>query len=530
MTDDSNAETEPPLSRDLTEREKFFRNAFEHAAIGMALVSPNGRFLDVNAALCRMLGYEKSELIELDFQTITHAEDLDLDLEFVRRMLASEIETYQMEKRYLHKDGSIVYVLLSVSLVSEESGEPKVFISQIQDVTEKRQIEEQHRTLSLQIQNAQKLESLSILAGGIAHDFNNLLVGILGNASLALEEIAETDLVAPFLRDIETAALRAADLTRQMLAYSGKGKFVVQRFSLSSLVEEMVNLLRASISKSVVLHCDFPTGLPLIEADATQIRQVVMNLITNGAEAIQGTHGMVGIRTGTFLADQQYLDTTFLNEGLVPGQYVYLEVSDNGCGMDASMQKRIFDPFYTTKATGRGLGLAAVLGIVRGHRGAIKCYSEMDKGTTFKVLFPACEGPSDIPVTKTDLSMVERGSGIILVVDDEPAVREVASRMLRHHGFEVLTAPSGIEAIEIYKIRRPEISAVLLDMMMPGLSGEETFRQLRAIDPRVRVILSSGYNEQDATGRFVGKGLAGFVHKPYRLGELIGRVSDALRR
>jgi PAS domain S-box-containing protein len=532
MANESRDDTETSQAENipfLEDRERFFRNAFEHAAIGMALVAPTGRFLDVNASLCRMLGYTKEELVASDFQSITHPDDLHLDLEYVRQMLAGKIETYQMEKRYRHKLGETVIVLLSVSLIRDEVGAPTVFISQIQDITEKRRIEDQHRTLSMQIQNAQKLESLSVLAGGIAHDFNNLLVGILGNASLALEELAATHEIAGYLRDIETAALRAADLTRQMLAYSGKGKFVVQRFSLSALTEEMVNLLRASISKSVTLHCDFPTDLPAIEADATQIRQIVMNLITNGSEAIRGSHGVVGIRTGVVDVDEQYLATTFLNDGLTPGTYVYLEVSDNGCGMNDSTQKRIFDPFFTTKATGRGLGLAAVLGIVRGHRGAIKCYSETGKGTTFKVLFPACKGTvHSQPLAAPDPNM-ERGHRLILVVDDEPSVREVAARMLQRRGFEVECASNGVEAVDTYRQRRAEICLVLLDMMMPGLSGEETFRQLRAIDPHVRVILSSGYNEQDATSRFVGKGLAGFVHKPYRVGELWEAIRAALK-
>lgn len=524
--DDLDRSNGDPFSK---ERERFFRSAFEFAAIGMALVSPAGRFLAVNRSLCELCGYSRVELLALDFQTITHPEDLNKDLDFVKQVLAKEIDSYQLEKRYFHKDGRVIWVLLSVSLVCNDEGKPWVFISQIQDLTARKKAEEDRLRLETQIQQAQKLESLGVLAGGIAHDFNNLLVGILGNASLALEELSQTHPVRGYVQQIETAAMRAADLTKQMLAYSGKGRFIVQRFSITEMVEEMANLLQVSIPKNVVLKYLLDHQIPPIEADVTQIRQVTMNLIINAAEAIQGRSGIVTIATGQIHADDEYLKQTYIDDQLGPGHYAYLEVSDTGCGMDQTARERLFEPFFTTKTTGRGLGLAAVLGIVRGHRGAIKCYSELGRGTTFKVLFPIAAGPPEPLEAKAKNADKWLGSGLILVVDDEKTVRDLAARVLQKGGFDVLLASNGREAIDIYRERRGEIRLVLLDMMMPRLSGEETFRELRKIEPNVRVVLSSGYNEQETTNQFAGKGLAGFVQKPYRSRELLEKVRAALQ-
>lgn len=396
------------------------------------------------------------------------------------------------------------------------------------DITDLRKAEQQRRQLEAQIQQAQKLESLGILAGGIAHDFNNLLMGILGHASLALEDLSPVSPARESVRQIEIAALRAADLTRQMLAYSGKGKFVVEAINLSELVEEMIHLLRVSISKSVTLKTNLPRELPAIEADASQVRQVVMNLITNASDAIGERNGVIGIVTGTVEADRAYLAESFLDDDLPDGLYVSIEVTDTGTGMDEETKAKVFDPFFTTKMTGRGLGMAAVLGIVRGHKGAIRCYSEPGRGTTFKVLFPAATGPRALARPPDDETLDATGSGTILVVDDDPAIRLVAQRILGRLGYEVLLAEDGRQGVEFYRARREEIAAVLLDMTMPTMNGEEAYRELRRVNPAVRVLLTSGYSESDATDRFVGKGLAGFIQKPYRPRELAEKLHAIL--
>jgi len=395
-----------------------------------------------------------------------------------------------------------------------------------------RQAAERDRVeLERQILQAQKLESLGVLAGGIAHDFNNILMAILGHADLALEDLPQLSPARGSIQEIEKASRRAAELCRQMLAYSGKGHFVIESIHLGHLVEEMVHLLRTTISKKVLLNLNLEKSLPPTEGDATQLRQVIMNLVINASEAIGDRSGVITISTGAMDCTPEYLTETYLDEDLVPGLYVSLEVSDTGCGMDRETQSRIFEPFFTTKFTGRGLGMAAVLGIVRGHKGALKVYSEPNKGTTFKLLFPAAEEFAGTAGGDPEAAKASwKGDGLILLVDDEETIRALGKRMLERMGFEVITAEDGRVAMEIYEERGSEISLVVLDLTMPHMNGEETFRALRGLDPGVRVILSSGYTEHDIVGRFAGKGLAGFIPKPYTMQSLRDRLRAALER
>lgn len=397
------------------------------------------------------------------------------------------------------------------------------------EMIERERAEQDRRKLETKILQTQKMESLGVLAGGIAHDFNNLLTGILGNADLALLDLPPESSARARLRDIETSAIRAAELTKQMLAYSGKGQFVIEPIHLSKLVEEMAHLLKTVISKKAVLRFRFADQLPLILADATQIRQIVMNLLTNASEAIGDKSGVITISTGKMDLDQEYLSRTFFDEGLKEGQYVYLEVSDTGCGMDEETMRRIFDPFFTTKFAGRGLGLAAVLGIVRGHRGAVKVYSHPGEGTTFKILLPA---DSDAEAYKQRAEQSSRdqwhGDGTVLIIDDEAQVRKVGRMMLERMGFKVVESAGGRDALDYYRDHAGEVRLVLLDMTMPEMSGPEVFRELRRIRPDTRVVLCSGYSEQEATNRFEGKGLAGFLQKPFRTDELRTKVRDAI--
>lgn len=396
------------------------------------------------------------------------------------------------------------------------------------DITALRKAEEERRRMELQVQQAQKLESLGVLAGGIAHDFNNLLMAILGNADLALQDLSEVSPARPMLEEIEIAARRAADLCRQMLAYSGKGRFVLMPINLSEVVSEMVHMLQVSVSKKAVLRFHCAETLPSIEADPTQIRQVIMNLIINASEAIGNRSGVISISTGAMECDRQYLTSTHLDESLPEGCYVYLEVTDTGSGMDAETQARIFDPFFTTKFTGRGLGLAAVLGIVRGHRGAIKVYSEPGRGTTFKILFPAIDLPPETIHPERFPGEHWCGTGTVLLVDDEETVRTLGKRMLERLGFDVLVACDGREALNLFAAHGEEIVCVILDLTMPHMDGEETFRELRRIRPNVRVVMSSGYNEQEIVQRFAGKSLAGFIQKPYQLARLAATLRNIL--
>ncbi len=380
------------------------------------------------------------------------------------------------------------------------------------------------------LRQTQKLESLGILAGGIAHDFNNLLTGIIGNISLALDREPAMSPRRRYLDDALVASERAADLTRQLLAYSGKGRFAVQSIDVSDVVRQINSLIQTSISKNVRVLLSLANTLPPVQADATQFQQIVMNLIINAAEAIgPGADGLVVVETGHAQVDEPYLLETLGADSASPGEYVYVEVRDTGCGIDEGTLSKIFDPFFTTKFMGRGLGLAAVLGIVRGHRGALKVESTPGRGSAFRVLFPAAHGvagqeKSGVP--RQDFS----GSETILVVDDEEIVRRVAKNTLESWGYRVLLAENGQKAVDLFARLTGQISLVLLDLTMPVMSGEQAFQHLQRIQPSVKVILTSGYDEADALSRFNGAGLSGFIQKPYTATQLAQSVKGVFER
>ena len=378
------------------------------------------------------------------------------------------------------------------------------------------------------VRQMQKLDSLGLLAGGIAHDFNNLLATMLGNLNLAERKLSVVSPAMPYLRTLESTVLRAADLAKQMLAYSGRGRFVIKGVDLSQVVQEVTHLLAVALPKSVVLRFDLAPDLPIVEADVAQLQQVVMNLVTNAAEAIGDRDGTVSVTTGVVDVDGDDVTTTFVGPPMTPGRYVTLEVSDSGCGIAPDVLPKIFDPFFTTKRSGRGLGLCAMIGILRGHHAGLDIDSEPGKGSTFKVYFPA--GARDVDAVPPPVAAgpfaVPRG--IALVVDDEVSLRRLLAEMLREQGFQVLEAANGLEAVAFVQEHRSAVTLVLMDMTMPKMNGEEAFRAIRSLEPRLPVILCSGYNEQEAVQRFLGKGLAGFLQKPFGQGALENAVRAAL--
>jgi len=398
------------------------------------------------------------------------------------------------------------------------------------EIIERELAEEERRKVQVKLLHAQKLESLGVLSGGIAHDFNNLLVGILGNAGLALLELPPDSPARATLNDIETAALRAAELTRQLLAYAGKGQFVVGPVNLSLLVEEMANLLATAVSKNARLDLQLEGAIPPVEADATQLRQVVMNLITNASEAIGTASGTITVRTGMMDADRAWLADAQLGAGLPAGPYAFVEVQDDGHGMHPATQARIFDPFFTTKFTGRGLGLAAVLGIVRAHHGAIRVTSAPGRGTTIRIVFPAGGEVDEAVRRRSDPAMAafEERTGTILVVDDEETVRNVARRILTSNGFSVRLASGGVEAMHILRQDPQAIDAVLLDLTMPDMSGIVTRQELQRIRPDVKVVFSSGYSQTDAFPVADGNAGLPFIQKPYRPADLVATIRRVL--
>jgi len=397
------------------------------------------------------------------------------------------------------------------------------------DVTAGKLAQAEHEEMQSKLLQTQKLESLGVLAGGIAHDFNNLLTGILGNAGLALLRLGASDPARDLIQRVVGASERAAELTRQMLAYAGKATFEIRPISLSEHILETTHHLTATISKKVRFDLRLEDGLPAVEVDPAQIQQLAMNLIINGAESCGDDPGTVTVSTRLIQVEAGQHEQWFTGDTLNPGPYVCLEVQDTGCGMDEETVAKIFDPFFTTKFTGRGLGLSTVLGIVRAHRGGLQVKSLRGQGSTFKVLLPASQHALDDHVTEDRVRSLS-GRGLILVVDDELFVLEVARRILEGYGYDVLVAENGRQGLEVFRERNADIDLVLLDKTMPDLDGEETFRAMKAIQPDIVAILTSGYQETEVTTDFLSKELAGFVQKPYLPETLAFKIKQALQR
>lgn len=482
-----------------------------------------------------MFGWSSEEVLGKNFKEwqFVHTDDESKVNETVRRLLDGTEQRNLCQNRNLTKQGRILHCVWQQSVLQDAAGKTLSILSLVQDVTDRvvaeqvgRKAEKDKQSLERKLQESQKLESLGVLAGGIAHDFNNLLTGVLGNASLARMDLPAESPVQPYLEQIEAAATRAADLCKQMLAYSGKGRFVVNRIDLNALIEDTTRLLQVSISKRAVMKFQLSPGLPSVLGDATQLRQVIMNLVINASEAVGEKSGFISVTTGLTRADRAYLAGAYFARDLPEGDYVSLEISDNGSGMSAEVLEKIFDPFFTTKFTGRGLGLAAVLGIVRGHRGALKVFSEPSWGTTFKILFPCVEGAAEELADTTPGVANWQGQGRVLIVDDEETVRVTTARMLEALGFTTKLADNGRTGVEEFTANPEDYTLVMLDLTMPHMDGDEAFRLIRELRPDARVLLMSGFNEQEAIARFTGAGLAGFLQKPFTLPALREKIQE----
>ena len=504
----------------LRESQYFFEETQRSAHIGSYKTDFSAGYWESSEVLDEIFGigqdYDRSIPGWLE---IVHPDDRGMMEQYLMTEVVPRRVPFSKEYRIIRKqDNQVRWVSGLGEVKFAASGEILAMYGTIQDITERRKLEEERVALEQQLRQVQKLESLGVLAGGIAHDFNNILMAIIGNADLALMRIDQASPARENLAQIGKAATRAADLAKQMLAYSGKGRFSVESIDLNEVLEDMLHLLEISISKKAVLRLNLQDALPPVEADATQIRQIVMNLIINASEAIGDASGVIAISTGVLACTREYLKDVWLDEKIQEGSYLCMEVSDSGCGMEKETLAKLFDPFFTTKFTGRGLGMAAVLGIIRGHKGAIKVHSEAGKGTTFKVLLPV-SGRAAVRTREAAGSGGWLGSGVVLLADDEATVREIGRAMLQELGFTVVTANDGREAVELFKAA-PEVAFVVLDLTMPVMDGEQCFRELRQHNPEVKVVMSSGYNEQEVARQFVGMEVAGFIQKPYHLSTL----------
>lgn len=481
----------------------------------------DGRILECNNAACKRMGYTRDEFLQMrthDFDAPDFSEDFDRR---IREQLARK--TFRCEGVHLAKDGTPIHVDIHTTLI-DYRGQPAI-LAVMRDITERKRAEFERETLRNRVLQSEKLESLGVMAGGIAHDFNNLLMGILGNASIAMLDLPEQSRVRHCLDQIESAAQRAANLSQQMLAYSGNASYSLKRADLRQLVQDAAPVLTASIGKQHRIEFRLD-GEALIHADDVQLRQAILGLVSNACESYGDRDGVVTVTVRTEHVDHEMLRFHHMVGTITDGTYAVLEVGDSGCGMDERVLERIFDPFFTTKFTGRGLGLAAVIGIVRGHRGAVSVSSTVGKGSTFRVYLPAAVSGAVQPIRP-----VQRAHSFgktVLVVDDEEIVLNVGRHGLERAGYNVLTASSGADAIEVFRERHEEIGLIILDMTMPRMSGEETFRALRDIQGDVRIIVSSGYSRSDAALRFDAESIEDFLQKPYRTNELVAMVTKVI--
>jgi PAS domain S-box-containing protein len=508
-------------------KEKY-RRLFENASDLVCTISPVGRFTALNKAGRKILGLGPTQPLPSGLDGLVPAEDRDRLLKWWTTVVAGE-EPAAQEFSVLTGDGRKVILEVSGQLWRPR-GKPLEVVCIGRDVTGRRQAEEKRLALERKMLDAQKLESLGVLAGGIAHDFNNMLTAIIGNAALAQSSLPEHFPARTHLDLVQKTSLQAADLCKQMLAYSGKGRFLLQQVNLNTVIHEMWPLLGISISKKATLEFKEAAAMPDIEADPSQLRQIVLNLVINASEALEGKSGLITIRTGVTKVDSTSLEPLHPSvPEVAAGEFVALEVTDTGCGMTAETQAKILDPFFTTKFVGRGLGLAAVLGVVRAHAGTLQIQSDPGRGSTFRILLPLRESAAAEEAAASAAPNQDGRRGTILLVDDDEGVLLVASHTLQKSGFAVVTATDGSQAVTKFRAQAESITAIVLDLTMPKMGGDEALEQIRLIRPDARVLLVSGFSEPEPGPRWTTEGRCTFLQKPFKPADLIHALEKLLQ-
>ena len=518
--------------REAREREKRYRSVVETAGSVIIVLGPAGSVTEFNREAERVLGWPQAAVVGRDLLTSLVAEGSRATVATdIGKALAGE-PTGAFEARMLARDGSERVMACGTRRLVDDDGRAVGVVLCAQDISDRKQAEDARLALERRLGEAQKLESLGVLAGGIAHDFNNLLVSVLGNASLALGELPPGAPTRQSVQRIEHAARRGSELTRQLLAYAGKGTVALARVDVNALIAETSDLLHVSTANRAVMTYDLTPNLPAVEADPTQIRQVLMNLVINASEAIGDADGTITVRTGVVELGADALRDTQHAPEAAPGPHVCIEVCDTGCGIDTATAARVFDPFFSTKFTGRGLGLATVLGVVRGHRGALALTSTPGSGTTVRIYLPSAGAPARAeprPAPAAPPAGEGREGRTVLLVDDEEDVRVVTAHMLERLGCSVLQAGDGREGVQVFREHARMIDAVIVDLTLPRLSGDRVFREIRTIRPDACVILMSGYSDEKATGGLAEAGLAGFLRKPFSVGDLEKALGEVAR-
>ncbi len=504
--------------------ETRYRNLFESMNdAGFLADAETGLLVDANRQAERLLGKPRDQIIGMHHLGLHPEEDLERYRKIFQNHVADRLGIAEAE--VAHADGTRRPVLISTASI-ELDGRPHL-LGLFHDTSKLKQAEREREQVMEKMLQAQKLESLGVLAGGVAHDFNNLLLGVLGNTELASLELPPASAAHAHLDNVRQAAMQAAELARQLLAYAGRGPSVMATRDLNEVFRGIRPLLETTVAGRAVLSLELAGQRLSVECDESQLRQVLLNLVGNAAEACEGRSGQIQVTTGRQTCDRACLASMYVHDDLPEGEYTFVEVADQGCGIDEPVLARIFEPFFSTKFTGRGLGLAAVLGIVRSHRGAIQVDSRLGEGTRIRVLLPISASSATERVAAGS-QPAWAGQGLVLVVDDEALALQVAVRMLERIGFSVLTANDGASALDIFRRQAAEIRLVLLDLTMPGLGGAEVLAELSRISPDVRVLLTSGYDEGEVLDRVAGLDAARFLRKPYRLTDLTAKIRAML--
>ncbi len=509
--------------------EEQYRSIFENAAVAVAVVDPDGYLVDTNGTNCRFLGYDRSELIGMHFTALTHPEDVDIDAAQYEALIRGETNAYQIEKRYIRKDGSVVWGYLSVSLIHHRRDRPPYTTAIAVDITERKHAEAERERLRTQLLQAQKMESVGRLAGGVAHDFHNMLGVILGYTELAIEQLEPDDPIYADLQEVQSAAERSTALTRQLLAFARKQNTRPQIIDINDTVRDSLKMLYRLIGEEIELKWLPAEDLPKAFIDPAQIDQILANLCVNAKDAI-GDIGTITLKTAEISIDKQ---PAVSDPDRKPGSYVVLTVSDDGSGMDEETKGKIFEPFFTTKDVGHGtgLGLSTVFGIVKQNEGFVELDSEPGRGSSFSIYLPCRSEPEETGKRSEQKSDTDAGgSERILLVEDEPSILQLTKTILESKGYTVFEAQSPNDALHFVRKNDQKIDLLITDVVMPEMSGREMANRIESERPGIRLLFMSGYNTDMVAGRGVGGEETDFIQKPFKASDLTGKVRGILDR